>query len=226
MKPLTRRAIIALLRMPIAMGLLTFLPARTFLWWQGWVYVLIIMGCILHMTLYLLWHDPALLERRLRAGPFAETQWSQKIILVAAVIFTVAMYVMAGNDFHHHRATLPAWLVLAADAAYIINWAVIIHPTFRANSFAASTIRVESSQHVVDTGPYAWVRHPMYSGASLSLLLTPIALGSLSALVPAALLVAVIVARLLSEERYLVKNLPGYEAYRHRVRWRLIPWVF
>lgn len=97
---------------------------------------------------------------------------------------------------------------------------------FQENSWAASTIQVEDEQRVVATGPYAVVRHPMYSGSVLAFLATPLALGSLWALVPAVLLVGTIVVRLLDEERYLTQHLAGYEGYRRRVRYRLIPLVW
>jgi len=87
-------------------------------------------------------------------------------------------------------------------------------------------IEVAEDQRVISTGPYAIVRHPMYTGGMLFLLATPVALASWWGLIPAALLCVVVVVRLLDEERFLIKNLPGYAEYRHRVRWRLVPGVW
>jgi len=112
--------------------------------------------------------------------------------------------------------------VLAALGVLFLGFVLVMF-VFRANSYTAGTVTVEAGQQVVDVGPYAWVRHPMYSGSMLGYLATPVALGSLWGLVPAALVCAMIVVRLLDEERYLSKNLPGYEEYQRRVRWRLVP---
>jgi protein-S-isoprenylcysteine O-methyltransferase Ste14 len=132
------------------------------------------------------------------------------------------IFVVAGRDHRFHAATLPAWLEIAADILVALGF-YITHLTLRENSHAAGTIRVEEGQTVTSTGPYAWVRHPMYAGASLLLLATPVALGSVRALVPAVVVVVLIALRLLREERFLKANLPGYEDYCRKVRWRLVP---
>ena len=116
-------------------------------------------------------------------------------------------------------------LALAGDALAALGFFLVIL-TFRANSFAASTIGVDAGQRVIATGPYAIVRHPMYAGAALFLLATPFALRSLVALVPAVAVIAGIAARLLEEERYLRVNLPGYADYTRRTRFRLLPGIW
>src|SRR5205823_1999540 len=127
---------------------------------------------------------------------------------------------------HRIHGSLVAWPVVLAANAVLLAGFVIVMWVFRANTYTAATVRVEAGQHVVATGPYAWVRHPMYSGSILGYLATPIALGSLWALVPAVLVCAMIVVRLLDEERYLARNLPGYEEYRRYVVWRLVPYLW
>ena len=115
--------------------------------------------------------------------------------------------------------------MLAADLLVILA-AYGFYITFRENSYAASTVTVEAGQPVISTGPYALVRHPMYTAAVILYAATPLALGSWWGLAPAAVLVAIIAWRLTDEETYLVRNLAGYADYRHRVRARLIPGVW
>jgi protein-S-isoprenylcysteine O-methyltransferase Ste14 len=135
------------------------------------------------------------------------------------------VFIVAGVE-HRIHGSVVAWSgVLGADVIVLVGFTIVLF-VFRANSYTAATVRVEAGQQVVDVGPYAWVRHPMYSGSILGYLATPVALGSLWGLVPAALVCAMIAVRLLDEERYLAKNLPGYERYRRRVRRRLVPGVW
>lgn len=114
---------------------------------------------------------------------------------------------------------------MIADALVLVGF-LLIFRVFQVNSYAASTVRVEAHQHVISTGPYRWVRHPMYSGAAVMFLATPVALGSFWTLPVAFGLVGMITARLLEEEKYLAKNLRGYDAYRQQVRYRLVPYVW
>src|SRR5262249_38870603 len=137
--------------------------------------------CVALMTAYLLRHDPALVERRMAVGAGAEPTRRQKVILALGAPVLCAVFVVAGL---HHRfgwSSVPLPIVLAAD--------------------------VEANQRVISSGPYACVRHPMYAGGAVCFLATPLALGSLWALVPAILLCAALVARLLDEERYLSERL-------------------
>jgi protein-S-isoprenylcysteine O-methyltransferase Ste14 len=181
---------------------------------------------MLFNTLFFLRHDPALIERRLEVGAGAERERSQKIIQAIASVFLCAMFVVAGAEHRvYGGSSLPWPAVLVADASVALGL-LIVFATFRANSHTAATVRVEANQRVVATGPYAWVRHPMYAGSALGFLTTPIALGSVWALLPAVFLCGTLVARLVAEERYLSVNLPGYDAYRQEVRYRLIPYVW
>ena len=137
----------------------------------------------------------------------------------------VATYVISPLDHRFGWSTVPAWLTLAADAIVALGFYGFFL-TFRQNAFAAATVKVESEQRVISTGLYAVVRHPMYASAVPLFLVTPLALGSWWGLVPAALLLATLVWRLLDEERYLARNLPGYTDYQNRVRTRLVPGIW
>ena len=161
----------------------------------------------------------------MKAGPGAEQQTAQKIIQAIAGTLALALVVVPGLDHHFGLSYVPAAIVVLADVLVIVGF-VFVSQVFRENSFAASTIKVEAEQRVISTGPYAIVRHPMYAGASLALLATPIALGSWWGLLIAIAMIAAIVVRLLDEERYLAANLAGYDEYRGKVKYRLIPMLW
>ena len=208
-----------------AMWLLLFLPAWTLRYWQAWLYWLLYAALTAAGTTYLLKRDPKLVERRLSVGPGAEKEKTQKIIMVFASICFVLSLVIPGIDHHLHWSAVPVWLVLLANAVVVLGYAFML-VVVRTNSYAAATIRVESEQPVISTGPYALIRHPMYSGALLMLGLTPLALGSYWGVLMIVPTFIGLAWRLLDEERYLARNLPGYTEYCARTRYRLIPLVW
>ena len=219
---LRREAIQGMVRFLIVMALLIFLPAWSLRYWEGWLFWMVFSALVLWITLYFLEHDPHLIEGRMNAGPGAEQQRNQKIIQAIAGILAIALIVVPALDYHFHGSSVPTAIVLMADVLMVVGF-VIVFRVFKENSFAASTIKVDTEQQVISTGPYRWVRHPMYAGASLALLATPIALGSWWGVLVGLALIAVIVVRLLDEERYLSSSLPGYADYCRKVRYHLIP---
>src|SRR5882724_7090035 len=204
---LAKRAFAGFARFQIAMALMIFLPAWSLWYWQGWLYWLLFGASCVAITLYFLRHDRALIERRMHAGPGAETEPRQKLILTFASAALIAMYIVSALDYRFGWSFVPVWLVLAGDALVVLSFHGFFL-TFRDNAFAAATVRVENEQRVISSGLYAFVRHPMYTAALALLLGTPLALGSFWGLIPAALLCAAIVLRLLDEENYLARNLP------------------
>jgi protein-S-isoprenylcysteine O-methyltransferase Ste14 len=169
-------------------------------------------------------HDPALLQRRMRGGPFAEGERSQKIIMTITSLAFVALLIVPGLDRRYGWSSAPDWVAILGDMLLLTGWAGIL-AAFRANSYAAATIQVASGQTVISTGPYAVVRHPMYTAALVMFLGMPLSLGSWwGALVMVALL-PTLAWRLLDEERVLLRDLNGYAEYRRKVRWRLIPLI-
>jgi protein-S-isoprenylcysteine O-methyltransferase Ste14 len=137
----------------------------------------------------------------------------------------IAMYIVSPLDYRFGWSFVPSWLVLTGDALVVLSFYGFFL-TFRENAFAAATVRVESGQRVISSGPYAVTRHPMYAAALLLFVGTPLALGSWWGLVPAAVLVATLVWRLLDEESYLARNLPGYTDYQRQVRTHLVPGIW
>jgi protein-S-isoprenylcysteine O-methyltransferase Ste14 len=222
MDALTKRALASTLWFHLALAALIFGSALSLRFWQGWLFWFVFLACSLTITLYFLRHDRALIERRLNAGPTAEREKTQKLILWFAVVAIVAAIVVPGLDHQLGWSAVPVPVVLAGDVLVILGY-VICFLVFRANSFASAIVEVGPDQRVITTGPYALVRHPMYAGALLIFFGAPLALGSWWGLVPSVALTGVIVWRLLDEEKYLERNLPGYREYQQRVRWRLVP---
>ena len=202
-----------------------FVAAWTLDYWQGWVFLAVFSGAALATTLYLMKTDPKLLERRVNAGPGAEKERTQNIIQILASIAFVVVIILPALDHRFAWSKVPTTAVIAGDVLVALGFFLILL-VFKENTFAAGTIDVEPEQRVISTGPYALVRHPMYSGALVMLLGVPLALGSwwgLLTIVPMALVIA---WRLLDEEVFLAKNLSGYSEYRNTVRYRLVPFIW
>lgn len=192
-------------------------------YWQGLRYWIIFTLCSLAVTLYFLQHDPGLVERRLSAR--TEKEESQQVIRGLLTAALILLLVVAGIDHRLGWSRVRAPVVAIADAVVVLGFAIIFL-TFRANSHAGAIIEVTPDQRVVSTGPYAFVRHPLYLGGALLLLATPFALGSIWALPWAIAAVACLAWRLVEEERYLSQNLPGYDDYCRQTPYRLIPFVW
>jgi len=222
---LNARAWVALAILAIVMGLVLFVTAGTVHYWQAWVYLAVFFGISALVTVYLMRRDPALLERRMRGGPTAEPEPSQRIIMWLVSVGFVALLVVPAVDRRFGWSHLPSWVALAGNALTVIGF-YLIFLVYRENTYGAATIRVTADQRVISTGPYAVVRHPMYASASLYLIGTPLALGSLWGLVPLVLIVPALIWRLLDEERLLARDLPGYTEYQRRVRYRLLPAIW
>jgi protein-S-isoprenylcysteine O-methyltransferase Ste14 len=203
-----------------------FLPAWTLHYWQGWMLFVTFSALSVLTTLYMAVYDQKLLESRLRAGPKVEKTKTQKAITTAGgPIFIAAFVVIVFDHRFRWSPPVPAYLSILGDTFGVLGF-LIYFLVIRENRFAAATVDVAEGQTVISTGPYAVVRHPMYSGAILMLVWTPIALDSWWGLLFAPVFVGLLAWRLLDEEKFLLENLPGYEAYTHQVRYRLVPWIW
>jgi len=210
------------LLIPVA---LTFVAAGTIHYWQGWVFWLAFLGSSSATGVYLIQHDRALLARRMRVGPQAESRPRQKLIVALLFVMFVTLAIVPGLDYRFGWSHVPGAIVILANLVIVAMFGFFIL-VMRENNFAASTITIEAGQHVVSTGPYAYVRHPMYAGALLMIFAMPLALGSWWGLLVAALACPLLVARILDEERALSAELAGYDDYCRTVPYRLIPRVW
>jgi len=225
MKGLVARAWLALAVLIVLTGAVLFVAAGTVDYWQAWVYLAIFAGGSVLTTLYVLRRDPALLKRRMSAGPAAEKRPAQKVIMLFTSAGFIALVVVPALDRRFGWSEVPVEIVIAGVLLMAVGY-LLIGRVYRENTFASAVIELAEGHRVISTGPYAVVRHPMYAGGLLYMLGTPLALGSYWGLVAFAALIPFLVWRLVDEERFLARDLAGYVKYQHRVRSRLVPFVW
>ena len=206
----------------IVLGLLIFLPAGTLNYWQGWVFIAVFMISVSAIGLYLSLKDPALLERRKRIGPAAEQSPAQKIIISIGILADLGLLIFCGLDHRFGWSRMPASISVVGSALVALGLFIDLR-VFGENSYGASNIQVEAGQTVISTGPYALVRHPMYTGVLIMVIGVPLALGSWWGLAIITLVLPALMWRILDEEKLLEKDLPGYKEYEQKVRYRLVP---
>jgi protein-S-isoprenylcysteine O-methyltransferase Ste14 len=221
MNNLAGKTIIGFIQLIIGLGIMLFVPAWTIDFWQAWVYLFVFGTSVVLIFAYLYKNDPKLLERRLNR---TEKEKSQKRIQLYVFITYISAFILPSLDHHFLWSDVPFLVVMAGDVLVALGY-LIIFIALKENMFAAATIEVAPGQKVIATGPYAIIRHPMYSGGIVMLLGTPLALGSwwgLLVLIPMTFLMA---WRLLDEEKVLSQSLSGYREYCQKVRYRLVPWL-
>ncbi len=202
-----------------------FWPAGTFDYWQAWVFLAVFIATTIIPSIYLAIRYPDALARRMKAGPTAETRPAQRIIMTLTLTLVIATFVLSALDHRFGWSDVPVWLVIVGNVLVAIGLSVAQLVVVQ-NNYAAATVRVEADQPLVSTGLYGWVRHPMYTGAAIMMIGTPLALDSLWGLLGVAASAPVIAARIRDEEQMLTDELAGYRDYRDRVRFRLIPHVW
>jgi protein-S-isoprenylcysteine O-methyltransferase Ste14 len=219
------RAWLSLAVLAAIMGALLFGCAGTLGYWHAWVYLGLFFALSAVITQDLLRRDPALLQRRMKGGPTAEGRPLQRLIMLGASLGFVSLLVVPALDFRHGWSSVPLMGVVIGNVLFVVGFG-FIGRVYRENTYTSATIEVTAGQRVIDTGPYAVVRHPMYASALLYLIGTPLALGSYWGFLGLGFMLPFLVWRLLDEETLLVRELPGYAAYQVRVRYRLIPGVW
>jgi len=222
MNNLNLKALGGLLLLLLVMAALIFIPAGTLAYWQAWIFLGVYFAASLAITVYLMIKDPELLARRMSGGPAAEKEKTQKIIMVFASLGFIGLIVFSALDHRLAWSHMQPSVALAGDVLVALGWVAIFF-VFKENTFTSATIEVAAGQRVISSGPYALVRHPMYAGALVMLLGIPIALGSWWGLLVIASMMPALLWRLLDEEEFLTRNLPGYADYQSKVRYRLIP---
>ena len=222
--PMSRGTAIAYaIGLPLALVALIFLPAGSIGWRSGWVFVAILVMAFGASALVLARVNPIIYRARSRFQPGTKG-WDKALLAVMLPVTAAILPVAALDAGRFHWSTVPPWGIGLGYGALLIGiattgWAQAVNPHFEPG------VRIQSERHhrVIDTGPYRFVRHPGYVGAILLFFGIALALGSLWALVPAAFASALLVLRTAWEDRLLQAELPGYQDYSRRVRWRLIP---
>ncbi|MCW8400643.1 isoprenylcysteine carboxylmethyltransferase family protein [Legionella sp. PATHC038] len=209
----------------LVMLALLFIPAGTLNYWQGWVYMAVFMIASAAYSVYLAKHDPALLKRRTEAGIAYEKEPAQKIIMLLLFVTCTVLIVLPPLDVRFGWSLVPGYVSIIGDVLIVFSF-YIFYLVSKVNTYAAANIRVEEGQKVISTGLYGVVRHPMYLGAIFLFIGTPLALGSWWTLLWVPVLLSILVARILNEEKILARDLPGYTEYQKEVTTRLIPFIW
>jgi protein-S-isoprenylcysteine O-methyltransferase Ste14 len=199
-----------------------FLSAGTLNYWQAWLYMAVLLIPMCLLLVYFQKKDPQLLERRLRAK---EKEPEQKVIAKFSYPLFLAAFLLPGFDRRFGWSAVPAWMVIIADIIVLAAYGLFFR-VMQENRFLSRVVEVDQEQKVVTTGPYAVVRHPMYSAVIPIYVFSPLALGSFWSLIPAAFIPLVIIARIFNEEKLLSRELAGYRKYARRVKYRLIPKIW
>lgn len=206
----------------LLVGLLIFLPAGTLAFSKGWLLMGLLFGPMFVAGLVMLAKSPAFLEKRLDVKEKRSTQ--QGVVKLSGLMF-IAGFVVAGLDFRFGWSQMPKAVTVAASVLFLLAY-LLYAEVMRENAYLSRTIKVEEGQTVVSTGLYGIVRHPMYMATLLLFLVMPLVLGSWWALIPFAFYPAIIISRLKDEEELLTRELAGYEEYKEKVKYRIIPFIW
>jgi protein-S-isoprenylcysteine O-methyltransferase Ste14 len=211
----------------LLMALALFLPAGTIAWSAGWIFLILLHGWLLVGIWLLLKYNPGLLEERINLSQSKQKAWDKVFILLFYSFLFAWLVLMPLDAVRFHWSQMPLLLQVVGAVALVGSF-FFISLTFRENSFLSPTVRIqeERGQTVISTGPYHYVRHPMYAGGLLLFLGTPLLLGSWYGLLLALIFIPAGAVRAILEERVLLKELPGYDAYMAQVKYRLIPYVW
>jgi protein-S-isoprenylcysteine O-methyltransferase Ste14 len=206
----------------VILSLMLFGSAGTLNYPEAWTYIAIIFIPALFVVLYFAKTKPQFLERRMQYQEKEEVQ--KKVIDFGLVVFIIG-FLMPGLDQRFGLSHIPEEIVLVADILVFAGYIIVVL-VFKENEYASRTIQVERGQRLVDSGPYSYIRHPMYLGTIIMYLATPIALGSYWAVLPFLLIIPMLRYRIKNEEEVLNRELPGYPEYCKRVKYRIIPFIW
>lgn len=219
---LFRQAMVKFLGGVLVVGLLLFLPAGTFAYWQGWLLMGILFIPMFIAGLFMLIKSPDLLRRRLDVR---EEQSEQKTVILLSGLMFLAVFVVAGLNVRFGWMVLPAWVSWAAAGLFLFAY-VLYAEVLRENVWLSRTVKVQENQKVIDTGLYGIVRHPMYMVTLFLFLSMPLVLGSPFSFVISLAYLPIIAGRIRNEEVVLESGLEGYREYKNRVRYKVIPFVW
>ena len=206
----------------ILVGLLLFLPAGTFAFWQAWLLIGILFVPMLIAGFMMMFRNPKLLRKRLNAK---EEQKEQKAVVALSGIMFLAAFVIAGLNFRFKWLVLPNWTVIIGTVVFLLAYAMYAE-VLRENAYLSRTIEVQEDQKVIDTGLYGIVRHPMYSATLFLFISMGFVLASPISVAILLLYIPIIAKRMKNEEKILEEGLEGYTDYKKRVKYKVIPFVW
>ena len=206
----------------LLVGLLIFLPAGTLAFSKGWLLMGLLFGPMFVAGLVMLAKSPEFLAKRLDVKEKRSAQ--QGVVKLSGLMF-IAGFVVAGLDFRFGWSVMPRAVTVVAAVLFLLA-SLLYAEVMRENAYLSRTIKVEEGQTLVSTGLYGIVRHPMYMATLLLFMVMPLVLGSWWALIPFAFYPAIIISRLKDEEELLTRELAGYVAYKEKVKYRIIPFIW
>lgn len=206
----------------ILIALLLFLPAGTLKYWNGWLFIGILFIPMLIAGIVMMVRSPELLKKRLDSK---EEEKEQKTVIALSGIMFLAAFVVAGLNFRFGWIVLPRWVVYAAAVIFLAAY-LMYAEVLRENVYLSRTVEVQENQKVIDTGLYGIVRHPMYSATLVLFLSMGLVLGSPISFVILLSYIPLIAKRMKNEEEVLLQGLKGYEEYRRKVKYKIIPLIW
>jgi protein-S-isoprenylcysteine O-methyltransferase Ste14 len=211
----------------VLFALALFLPAGTIAWLAGWIFLGLFFGFYLAVTVWLFQHNPGLVQERMRLSTSDQQGWDQVLFPLIFVLFFVWLILMALDSVRFQWSQVPVWLQIVGIILLVCSF-YLLFLTFQENSYLSPVVRIqeERGQTVISTGPYHYVRHPMYAAIVIFMAGTALLLGSWYGIVLGLILGVILARRAVLEERTLRAELPGYGAYMAQVKYRLIPYVW
>lgn len=216
------QAIVKFLFGLVLIGLLLFLPAWSLKYWNGWLFLGILFVPMFIAGIVMMFKNPELLKKRLNAK---EEEQEQKTVIALSGLMFLAAFIIAGLNFRFQWIVLPAWAVWIGVGVFLAAY-LMYAEVLRENTYLSRTVEVQENQKVIDTGLYGIVRHPMYSATLFLFLSMRIVLGSPISVAILLLYIPIIALRMKNEEQVLEKGLDGYKAYKTRVRYKVIPFIW
>ena len=206
----------------VAIALLLFLPAGTVFYPHAWLFMAVLFIPVIIMGIVLFIKAPSLLEKRLSEK---ESEGTQKWVVALSGLMFIAAFVIPALEFRFFGASVPKWCVILSAVIFLLGY-VMFAEVLRENAYLSRTVEVQEEQTVVDTGLYGIVRHPMYAATLLMFIPMPLILGSFWGLIPLAAYPVIIIVRIINEEKVLTNGLRGYDEYKKKVKYRLIPFIW
>ena len=221
-KTLLKQALAKVFLGMVLMGLLLFLPAGSFRYWQGWLLMGILFVPMFIAGFIMLFKNPDLLRKRLNAK---EEEKEQKTVVALSGLLFIAAFVVAGLNWRFQWCVLPDWAVWVAAVLFLLCY-LLYAEVLRENTYLSRTIEVQENQKVIDSGLYGIVRHPMYMATTVLFLAMPLVLASPVSFLIMLLYIPLIAKRIKNEETVLEEGLEGYKEYKERVKYRIIPFIW
>lgn len=206
----------------VMIGLLLFLPAGTFNYWNAWLFIALLFIPMFILGIILWFKDKELLRKRLKSK---EKENEQKQVILISLLLFVGGFIIAGLDFKYGWSYLPKEVTIISSIMLIISY-ILYAEVMRQNSYLSRTVEVQENQKVIDTGLYSIVRHPMYFATTLLFLSFPLVLGSLISFIIFLIFPFTLVKRIKNEEKVLEEGLKGYKEYKQKVKYKMIPFIW